>query len=106
MQPEAIEDGTTKCPQHTKSDASKAARVGTLDDAKQQPPQAIKRKRGQDLEDKPKKKAKIGPSTASPLRELKVGVNAVPQHRSSSFQEPGNMAANPTVRTAIEVNLC
>ena len=103
MQPEAIDDGTTKCLQHAKSDASKAARLGTLDDAKQQSLQAIKRKRGHDLEDEPKKKAKIGPSTASPLRQLKVGVNAVPHHRTSSFQKPGNTAAIPTVSTAIKI---
>ena len=110
MQPEAIDDGTTNRLQHTKSDASKAARSGTSEDAKQQPLQAIKRKRGQDLEDEPKKKAKIGPSTASPLRELKVGVNAVPQHRTSSFfmhiQKPGNTAAIPTVSTVIKIFSC
>ena len=104
MQPEAIDDGTTK------SDASKAARLGTSDVARQQSLQAIKRKRGQDLEDEPKKKAKIGPSTASPVRELKVGVNEVPRHRTSSFfmqiQKPGNTAAIPTVSTAIKINLC
>ena len=108
MEAKAIDDGTTKRLQHTKSDVSKGARLGTLDDAKQEPPQAIKRKRGHDLEDEPKKKAKIGPSTASPLRELKVGVNAVPQHRTSSFfmhiQKPGNTAAIPTVSTAIKMH--
>ena len=107
MQPEAIDDGTTKSLQHTKSDASKAAGLGILDDAKQQPLQATKRKRGQDLEDEPKKKAKIGPSTASPL---KAGVNAAAQHRTSSFfmhiQKPGNTAAIPTVSTAIKINFC
>ena len=101
MQPKAIDDGTTSCLQHTKSDASKAARLGTSDDAKQQPLQAIKRKRGQDLEDEPKKKAKTGPSTASPVRELKVGANAVPQHGTSSLQKPGNTAAIPKVSTVI-----
>ena len=99
MQPEAIDDGTNK------SNASKAARLGHLADAKQQPLQASKRKRGHDLEDEPKKKAKTGPSTASPVRELKVGVNAVPQPRTSSsfmhIQKPGNTAAIPTVSTVI-----
>ena len=105
MQPEAIDDGTKMCLQHTKSNASKAARLGTLEDAKQQPLQASKRKRGHDLEVEPKKRAKRGPSTAKPVRELKVGVNAAPQPRTSSFfmhiQKPGDTAAIPTVSTAI-----
>ena len=113
VQPEAIDNSTAKHLQHTKSDASKAvvaARLGTLDDAKPEPLQAIKRKRGHDVEDEPKKKAKIDPSTASPLQELKVGINAVPGHRTSSFfmhiQKPGNTAAIPTVSTAIWMNSC
>ena len=105
MRPEAIDDVTTKRFQHTKSDASTAAGPGTLKEAKQEPLRAMKRKGDYDLEDGPKKKAKIGPSTASPLRELNVGVSAIPRHRASSLQNPGNVStAIPTVSTAMKIN--
>lgn len=71
MQPEAIDEVTTKRLQHTKNDASTVARPGTLKKAKQERLGAIKRKADHDLEDGPKKRAKTGPGTASPLRELK-----------------------------------
>lgn len=69
------------------------------------PLSALKRKSGQDLENETTKKSKIGPSTAPPVRELKVGVNKVPQARTSSFfariQKPGHTAAVPTVSRAV-----
>lgn len=105
-----MDEGATNRPQHTRNNALKGAEVENMVDVKHAPLQALKRKSGQDLENETTKKSKIGPSTAQPVGEFKVGVNKVPQPRTSSFfariQKPGHTAAVPTVSSAVTVTLC
>lgn len=108
--PKAVDEGATNRLRHSRNNASKGAEVDTMADVKHAPLQALKRKSGQVLENETKKKPKIGPSTAPPVGELKVGVNKVPQARTSSFfariQKPGHTAAVPTVSLAVTAILC
>ena len=107
--PKAVDEGATKRLQRTKRDAPTGVELGTMADVEHKPPQALKRKRGQDLENETKKKSKIGPSTAPPVGEPKV-VKTVPQARTSSFfariQKPGHTAAIPTVSTVVTAIVC
>lgn len=105
-----MDEGATNRLQHTRNKAPKGKEVGTMADVKHAPLRALKRKSGQDLENETKKRSKIGPSTAQPVGELKVGVNKLPQARTSSFfariQKPGHTAAVPTVSSAVTAILC
>lgn len=97
-------DGTyTNGLQQAKRNAPKVAELGTMESVKNGPLRGLKRKAGRDFESEAKK-PRIGPSTAPPVRELKVDVKAVPQARTSSFfvqnQKPGHTAAIPAVSTA------
>lgn len=105
-----MDEGATNRLQHTRNKAPKGKEVGTMADVKHAPLRALKRKSGQDLENETKKRSKIGPSTAPPVGELKVGVKKLPQARTSSFfariQKPGHTAAVPTVSSAVTAILC
>lgn len=97
VKPESM-DGVISGPfQQTKRDVPAKAQLDTMEDAKNNPLHASKRKSQDDLECKATKKPKMGPCTMPPANTFK-------QARTTSFfvrnQKPGHTAAIPTVGTA------
>lgn len=109
-EPEAMDGVVTGPLQQIKRDPHKATELYIMEEVKQGPLHASKRKYELVLENPTVKKHKMSPSTTPPVRKLQADGNTKSPARTTSFfarnQKPGYTAAIPTVSTSYNVVLC